>query len=43
VNRTNWSSALLEEGFTPLAQDAATLNAERVWYDKKAPAFGQGN
>lgn len=43
VNRTNWSGALQEEGFTPLAQDAATLNAERVWYDKKAPAFGQGN
>jgi hypothetical protein len=43
VNRANWSSALQEEGFTPLAQDAATLNTERVWYDKNAPAFGQGN
>lgn len=43
VNRANWSSALQEEGFTPLAQDAPTLNKERVWYDKNAPAFGEGN
>lgn len=43
VNRANWSSALQEEGFTPLAQDVITLNKERVWYDKNAPAFGQGN
>jgi hypothetical protein len=42
VNRVNWSSALQEEGFTPLAQDPATLNKERVWYDKSAPAFGLG-
>lgn len=43
VNRANWSSALQEEGFTPLAQDAPTLNKERVWYDKNAPVFGEGN
>lgn len=43
VNRTNWSGALQEEGFTPLAQDVITLNKERVWYDKNAPALGQGN
>ena len=43
VNRSNWSSALQEEGFTPLAQDVQTLNSERVWYDKKAPDFGKGN
>ena len=43
VNRANWSSALQEEGFTPLAQDAPTLNKERVWYDKNAPDFGKGN
>ena len=43
VNRANWSSALQEEGFTPLAQDAPTLSTERVWYDKNAPAFGKGN
>lgn len=43
VNRANWSSALQEEGFTPLAQDVTTLNKERVWYDKTAPDFGKGN
>lgn len=43
VNRNHWSSALQEEGFTPLAQDVQTLNSERVWYDKKAPDFGKGN
>lgn len=43
VNRSNWSAALQEENFTPLAQDVQTLNAERVWYDKKAPDFGKGN
>lgn len=43
VNRSHWSAALQEEGFTPLAQDVQTLNSERVWYDKKAPDFGKGN
>lgn len=43
VNRANWSSALQEEGFTPLAQDVPTLNKERIWYDKNAPVFGEGN
>ncbi len=43
VNRANWSGALQEEGFTPLAQDVQTLNRERVWYDKNAPEFGEGN
>lgn len=43
VNRANWSSALQEEGFTALAQDAPTLNKERIWYDKNAPVFGEGN
>lgn len=42
VNRSNWESALKEEGFTPNAQDVPTLNKERVWYDKTAPDFGAG-
>ncbi|UCS95284.1 SusD/RagB family nutrient-binding outer membrane lipoprotein [Echinicola marina] len=42
VNRANWQSALDEQGFTPLSQDVADLNAEKVWYDKTAPAFGMG-
>ena len=25
-----------------LVQDPATLNRERVWYDKGAPNFGEG-
>lgn len=43
VNRNNWNSALQAQGFTPLAQDVQTLNTQRVWYDKTAPAFGEGN
>lgn len=42
VNRNNWMSALQEEGFTPNAQDVPTLSQERVWYDKTAPGFGEG-
>jgi hypothetical protein len=42
VNRTNWRAALSDQGFTPNAQDVNTLNTQRVWYDKNAPAFGNG-
>ncbi|HSB93511.1 MAG TPA: SusD/RagB family nutrient-binding outer membrane lipoprotein [Flavitalea sp.] len=42
VNRANWSAAYSEQGFTPNVQDAQTLSGERVWYDKNAPVFGQG-
>jgi hypothetical protein len=42
VNRTNWRTALSDQGFTPNAQDVNTLNTQRVWYDKNAPAFGNG-
>ena len=35
--------AYAEEGFTPTTGDAgATLNTERVWYDKGAPQWGAG-
>lgn len=43
LNRANWQTALQQQGFTPLTQDPAILNKERIWYDQKAPAFGQGN
>lgn len=43
VNNANWSSALSEQGFTPLSQDINVLHNERVWYDKPAPEFGAGN
>lgn len=42
VNRENWMQAYQEQGFTPRAVDAQTLSQERVWYDKTAPAFGEG-
>lgn len=42
VNRENWLSAYEDQGFTPRAVDAQTLSEERVWYDKPAPAFGEG-
>ena len=43
VNRANWTAAYSEQGFTPNVKDALSLSKERVWYDKKAPAFGAGN
>lgn len=42
VNRTNWNAALSEQGFTPNAQDIPTLSSQRIWYDKTAPGFGEG-
>lgn len=43
VNRDNWLNAYEAQGFTPRAVDAQTLSQERVWYDKTAPAFGEGS
>ncbi|MGN6436662.1 MAG: SusD/RagB family nutrient-binding outer membrane lipoprotein [Agriterribacter sp.] len=42
VNRTNWEAALSEQGFTPNQRDLPTLASQRIWYDKNAPAFGEG-
>ncbi|MGN6492222.1 MAG: SusD/RagB family nutrient-binding outer membrane lipoprotein [Agriterribacter sp.] len=42
VNRDNWNAALSAQGFTPNAQDIPTLASQRIWYDKNAPAFGEG-
>jgi hypothetical protein len=42
VNRVNWSAAYTAQGFTPNVIDVLTLSNERVWYDKPAPEFGQG-
>ncbi len=42
VNRANWTAAYSDQGFTPNVQDVLTLSKERVWYDKTAPDFGQG-
>ncbi|SEK20920.1 SusD/RagB family nutrient-binding outer membrane lipoprotein [Parapedobacter koreensis] len=43
VNRANWEAAYQDQGFTLRAMDAQTLSQERVWYDKAAPGFGEGN
>jgi hypothetical protein len=43
VNRANWNAALTEQGFTPNAQDIPTLSTQRIWYDKNAPDFGEGD
>ncbi len=43
VNRTNWQAAMSAQGFTPNARDVNTLSTQRIWYDKTAPAFGEGN
>ena len=42
VNRDNWNAAMTEQGFTPNAQDIPTLSSQRIWYDKNAPDFGEG-
>ncbi|MCC6290245.1 MAG: SusD/RagB family nutrient-binding outer membrane lipoprotein [Chitinophagaceae bacterium] len=42
TNNTNWSTAMTAQGFTPNAKDVETLSKERIWYDKNAPAFGEG-
>ena len=43
VNRDNWMEAMQNQGFTPNAQDLPALNSERIWYDKPAPDFGEGD
>ncbi|HUQ96640.1 MAG TPA: SusD/RagB family nutrient-binding outer membrane lipoprotein [Chitinophagaceae bacterium] len=42
TNRANWEAAMQDQGFTPNAQDLPSLSTQRVWYDKTAPAFGEG-
>lgn len=42
VNRTNWKSAMTAQGFTENAQDMTSLSTQRIWYDKNAPLFGEG-
>ncbi|MCO5237270.1 MAG: SusD/RagB family nutrient-binding outer membrane lipoprotein [Chitinophagaceae bacterium] len=43
VNRANWRTAMTDQGFTENAQDIPTLSTQWIWYDKNAPAFGEGN
>lgn len=41
-NKANWQAAITEEGFTPDDNMGNVLNSERVWWDKNAPDYGQG-
>lgn len=43
TNRANWEAAMADQGFTPNAQDVPSLSTQRIWYDKTAPDFGEGN
>ena len=43
ANRANWQAAMTDQGFTPNAQDLPALSSQRIWYDKTAPDFGEGN
>lgn len=43
TNNENWLKAQQEQGFTPNDRTATTLAAQRLWFDKNSPAFGQGN
>ncbi|MFT3947739.1 MAG: SusD/RagB family nutrient-binding outer membrane lipoprotein [Agriterribacter sp.] len=42
TNNENWSAAMSAQGLTPNAKDVETLSNERIWYDKTAPSFGEG-
>jgi hypothetical protein len=41
-NKANWQTAISAEGFTPDNNMGNVLNAERVWWDKTTPDYGQG-
>lgn len=43
VNSANWAAAMAEQGFTPNDFTITKLNSERIWFDKKSPAYGNGN
>lgn len=43
TNRANWTTALTEQGFTKDDNKGEVLNAERVWWDKNSPNYGEGN
>lgn len=42
LNRSNWSEAQQEQGFTPNSIDPTLLHTQRLWWDKNNPEFGQG-
>ncbi|WP_083425990.1 SusD/RagB family nutrient-binding outer membrane lipoprotein [Zhouia amylolytica] len=42
ANFENRASAIEEQGFTTGTNDPATLNTERIWFDKENPNYGVG-
>lgn len=42
VNRVNWTAAQTDQAFTPRDKSLATLNSQRLWFDKTSPDFGKG-
>jgi hypothetical protein len=43
INIVNWRSAMEEQGWTIGNIEGSVLNAERVWWDKESPNFGNGS
>jgi hypothetical protein len=43
INLENWKSAMEEQGWTTGNIEGPVLNAERVWWDKESPNFGNGS
>lgn len=41
-NYDNQNKSLTEQGFIPAAATAPSMNDQRYWFDKKAPAWGAG-
>lgn len=42
INYTNQMAAVQEQGFTSGTPDPTVLNAERLWFDKENPSYGDG-
>jgi hypothetical protein len=43
TNLANWQEALADQGFTADVNTGDVLNAQRVWWDKNCPDYGNGN
>jgi hypothetical protein len=42
LNRANWEVSINEQGFTMRDWTPSVLAAERLWWDKNNPAYGEG-
>jgi len=43
TNLANWQEALSSQGFTADVNTGDVLNAQRVWWDKNSPNYGDGD